>query len=221
MKKFNLFSYRSLNTTKWINYLLIVIAIPLYAFCCDKCPDRYIIPCTSINTPFTWDTIFTNNLNNQYESVMLSSNDSVPKKAYGIRLNFKITPYAGTVSSDSCAYLVPSDTIIDIKILTIYDFDAIHLANSDVSDYFEIASPASGNQSYNTGYSYISFSSIKDYLAETTDQSQFHQLDFLLTTSPQLNTKNEFKIVIEKKHSTLIVTYPSDQVHISHDINSI
>jgi hypothetical protein len=195
-----------MNNKKWINYLLIVIVLPLCAFCCDLCPHDHM-PCIPKNTLLVWDSLFTANLDNKSETVIVSANDSVPKEAYGIRLNFKIQPYISQpIGSDTCTFLIPVDTITDIKIYTTYDFDTSHPANSEVSDYFKIGTNETNYNSSTTGYSYNTFSTIKDYLISNEDQSKFYQIDFLLLRAPQLNVMHKFKVEIIEKHATFIIS---------------
>jgi hypothetical protein len=193
-----------MNLKKWVNYLLIIISLPLFAICCDKCPEDFQ-PCIPKNTPLIWDSIFTDNMDNSAEKVKLSSNDSVPKAAFGIRLNFNIAPYPTLPrGSDSCVFLIPADTIVDFKIYTVYDFDATHSAGSDVSDYFKIGSLKKDYYSnINNNYSYNTFSSIPDYLLTNKKQELFYQLDFLLTKAPQMNLVHQFNVKILEKNTTV------------------
>jgi hypothetical protein len=196
-----------MNYLKYTNYLIIVIALPLCAFCCDKCRDYNPYPCIPVNAALSWDTLFTQNLDNSAETVIISSNDSIHKAAYGLRMQFVITPYSGQpYGGDTCLFLLPPDTIVNYKIYTVYDFDASHLAGSDLSDYFKIGISESGYYNSNdNGYSYTSFSTIPEYIADSTYNPLFGYIDFLLVKPPQLNMLHEFKVEVIGKNNTWLV----------------
>jgi hypothetical protein len=187
---------------KGINYFLILIGIPLTAVICHDHPPRAECIYDKV-TPLVWESIYTENLNNGDQTVIVSSDNSIPKAAYGIRLNFKIQPYNYPLSYDSCLHLIAADTIVQIKIYTLYDFDATHPANSDISAYFKVGETEKQNAS--NGYSYTHFTPIQAYLTTHADQTWFDQIDFLLMTEPQLNSSHEFKVELVKNNSSVFI----------------
>jgi hypothetical protein len=181
-----------------IQSLVLFLGVFLLAFSCPhedpECVNMKI-------TPYLWDSVFTENLNNSSEIIFVSSDHTIPKAAYGIRLNFEIQPYASVPAhTDSCIHLIAGDTINTIKIYTVYDFDASHPAYSDISDYFKVGETPENAPA--NGFSYSRFSSINNYLTAHSDQTLFKVIDFLLVAEPQLNTIHEFKIELVKNNSS-------------------
>jgi hypothetical protein len=111
---------------------------------CCHCPD----PKTS---HYTYTSFQTFNLDNSGAGPVVSETNIIPKKAYGIRVEFSLKQV--TVNSANfnslfsearadciCApdsTLTARDTISSIVITTVNDFDSQHLANSAVTDLFK------------------------------------------------------------------------------------
>jgi hypothetical protein len=181
---------------KFFKSFILLATLPLMALTCK--PDDDIPFCYPKNIFYTWDSIYTQNLDNGGQTVFVSTSNTIPKAGYGIRLTFRKGPYViPTVGADTCIWLSPTDTIEDIKIYTNYDFDGSHPAGSELSDYFRIAS----NEGVNN-YSYSYFETIENFMS--SHSKGFDRMDFLLFQAPQTGTGHQFRIDLLKNNGTIL-----------------
>ena len=129
--------------------------------------------------------------------------DSVPRKAFGIRLAFLlekivfnngIVPPLFATSFDECApenSINSKDTLAAFRVYTLNKFDATHDVDSDVSDYFRI-------KWYDTKYIALS-----EFVTNSDQSFYFNfpenkkELDIFLLTSPESKGLYRFKIEVK------------------------
>ena len=182
-----------------INKILIILLFPFIAeviiSCCD-CIEPLI-------EHYTNKTLLIKNIDNSGSEPVVTTANSVPKEAFGIRTKLRrekvafLKPtkslFIPTAFATSCdcppeKQLYARDSIISIQLYTLNDFDTNHPSNSEVSDYFKIFQGAS-------------FSTIKDYLTKYNtvlynDNELDFEFDLLLMIPPSLNKSHSFKLKI-------------------------
>ena len=185
--------------TKIILILLFPLVTNLIMSCCN---------CEATITQHYTNSSFTLQvLDNSGSSAIVATSDSIIKKAFGIRMQLirELTArlhkrcsilMQEATASDLCScgpgkeYL-PKDSVISLKIITVFGFDSMHPANSDVSDYFKVAP---GDISFETIAQYMPMlnANYSDYDPNNISLS----IDFLLMTPPTINTQHQFIIQI-------------------------
>lgn len=186
---------------KRINKIILILILPLMVeiiVSCCNCPETTFLNYTNCNLNVC-------NLNNSGASPIISQSDTIPKKAYGIKVSimrsentcklkrnnsFLIqSAYAYACSCPSEFEYIPLDSIVSISITTIHDFDSEHLRSSDISEYFHV-------------FEYQNFISIDDYIniieTKIPDymESTF-EFDLFLMTPPMLGTEHQFEVKIK------------------------
>lgn len=174
-----------------------------------------MISCCDCDEPlmanFTYKNLSIEHLDNS-GTEPISTNESVLKTAYGIRLTinreeianlnhtkFLFMQSAYAISCDDCAEkkFLPKDSITSIRIITLNDFDENHPADSDISAYFKV-------------YKFRVYSTISEHIETFLNHyinypSQFEsEDDFLLMNAPTINTQHAFKIEIHLSDGTIL-----------------
>lgn len=189
-----------------VRKVLILLFLPLVAqviFVSCNCPEPLIEYYS--NTKFI---LF--NVDNSGYGPKITTSDSVPKEAFGLRLQLErektafYKPAQSVFFQSAYAFtrqcpppqLRPRDSVTSITVFTINDFNASHLAGSDVSVYFKV-------------FERNIFTSIEDYIKQYqtvlyTDQQLEESRDLLLMTPPVLNKRHQFKIEISMSDGRLI-----------------
>jgi hypothetical protein len=141
-------------------------------------------------------------LDNSGAQPVLVSTDTLNKNAYGLRVKFtrdlvaKASNTFSLMSSSAyamkcdCAndYITSGDTVSQIQCFTLYDFDANHPANSDISDYWR-------ELSYEK---LLDLDKLKRSLNEMfkNEQDLSKSVDILLMHAPTIGVSHQFKIVL-------------------------
>ena len=197
--------------------IIIVLIVPIMAevgISCCHCSDPLI-------GHYTNKTFSVTNLDNRGSEVMVATAASVPKEAYGIRMQlgrektvsiippksfFIQTAYATSCRCPPPIQLEARDSMTDIHVVTLNDFGANHPAGSDVSDLFKV-------------FKRYSFSTIPDFIRRyntilVSDDELELTLDVLLMTPPDLNTSHSFKIIITLSDGRILqeTTTPIDLI---------
>lgn len=189
-----------------VRKVFILLFLPLIAqviFISCHCPEPLIEYYS--NKEFT---LF--NLDNSGYEPKITTADSVPKEAFGVRLQLErektafYKPIQPVFFQSAYAFrrecppprILPRDSVLSLKVFTLNDFDASHPAGSDVSDYFKV-------------FERNNFRPIEPYLkAENTtlfsEEQLKEKLDLLLMTAPVLNKSHQFKIEISLSDGRLI-----------------
>lgn len=180
--------------------LLIILALPLldvfYACCnCDIITDKKFY----INTGFSLK-----NIDNSGQEPIESTSGDINKKAYGIRLQvnrqslaflkkqinqplFSSSAYAMSCECDPEVTYDPKDVIEDVKIITLKNFNADKLVESDVTEYFR----------YSKDYLEISEIIQKLNYKFAYQLKDTEYFDLLLMVPPsETNIQHQFKVVI-------------------------
>jgi hypothetical protein len=191
--------------------VLILLVLPFAAqvivACCGECLD-------TILKNYSNKIMTVANLDNSGIQPVVTNSSSVSKDAYGIKINiqrelvacaeksmltFFSSAYAWSCQCPPTLAMVAKDSIISFKVFTVYDFDADHPANSDVSEFFRVPE----FNVYNTIPEYLNFQSRFAYYQYSYPKWTLfddEQLDFeitlLLMTPPKIKTTNQFKIEI-------------------------
>jgi len=191
-----------MRTKKVLFILMLPVVIEVIASCCDCLEIIY--------KNYSNQSIVINNLDNSGAEPIITSSNTIPKNAYGIKVGLhreivacnrkNIQTFIQSAYATSCEcpppnQFLPKDSVTSFKILTLYDFDLNHSADSDISDYFKI-------------YNQFSFITITDYLKSDKDYYSNSnlilynendleiELDLLLMTAPSINITHKFKIQI-------------------------
>lgn len=190
-----------------INKYLIVLLFPLIslivASCCD-CIDPII-------EHYTNKTITVKNIDNSGMLPEVTNANSVPKEAFGIRvqLNREKTAYLNSfklffiqpayATSCDCPPLnqfEARDSVITIQVFTLNNFDINHDANADVSAYFKVFEKST----FSTLTEFIT-----DYNTLLYDDNKLDlTFDMLLMTPPSLTTNHSFKVKITLSDGRII-----------------
>ncbi len=122
----------------------------------------FIISCCEEVIHFKWIKLTSELIDNSESVPKITDLDSINRQAFGINLSLQdsvlfyssiIPQFINTASATSCArHYEGSNTIKDVIIKTLYDFDGLKLKNSDISEYFS----ARLSQDINSNYSSIS-----------------------------------------------------------------
>lgn len=181
---------------KKVIFLLLFPLIAEAVVSCCNCIEPVI-------QHYTNKTFSITNLDNSGSEPLVSSSNSIIKKAYGIRLQltreriaclqrrnslFIQSAYAFSCGCEPANQYLPKDSITSIKVYTLHNFDGNHLAGSDVSGYFKV-------------YHYFSFSTIEDYIKRSylvlyNDRDLAVQTDLLLMTAPAVTGQHQFRVEI-------------------------
>jgi hypothetical protein len=152
---------------------------------------------------YTHQSITLINLNNAGISPQVAVEDTVPKKAYGIRINLNAAalacaaPKPGFLLNSSYAFsckcgpanvLFARDSMIQIQVFTQNDFDEQHLAGAELTAYFKL-------------FKHPNYIEISDWV-QTKTNTKFEGMDLnssfdlLLMTAPKVLTQHAFKVRI-------------------------
>ena len=186
--------------------LLLQLSILFLATSC--CDELYT---------YQWSSLFVYNLDNRGENPQFSEETRFPAIAYGIglSLDFELVHnqpcFNGLVNSayaTSCEEsYTPNDTISDIRIYALSDFDESHPAGTPLSDYF-----AADKRRY-----VASYSSREEKLAQAVPISSFiedHQqnnfylftdFDLFLLREPTLDSVFQFVVEVELVSQTVLI----------------
>ena len=179
--------------------IIIVLLLPLIAevviSCCD-CPKPFI-------KHYTNKLIEIQNIDNSGSEAIITTANSVPKEAFGIRIRLHsektacVYPsrsfFIQTASATKCDcppeyQILASDSVTAIQVFTLNDFDTNHPANSDISDYFKVFQ----RSSFITIADYI-----KSYRTVLYDDNELDlKIDLLLMTPPATSKSYKFEIKI-------------------------
>jgi hypothetical protein len=183
-----------MNWQKVIIVLLIPVGINLIIGCCE-CLD-------SVFFEYTNCSVSLENLDNSEEAIQVSSDNQVPKAAFGLRLKlerkqdmcsksweplFITGAFATTCDCPPEIIFQPLDSVLSVRIKTQSDFDATHPAGSDLSEYFSILS-------------YREFIPLAEYLDDLQNDLYYLlplEFDLMLMTAPPLSGDYQFEVEIE------------------------
>jgi hypothetical protein len=200
------------NNTMKMRKVLILLLLPFIAqviFVSCNCPEPLIEYYSNKN-------FILSNLDNSGKRAVIATRDSVPRAAFGLRLqlNREKTAFYKPVQSAffQSAYafsrgcpppqIIPRDSITSLKVLTLNDFNASHLSGSEVSVYFKV-------------FERNSFTPIEEYIKQYktilySDEQLEEKLDLLLMTPPVLNKHHQFKVVISMSDGRLIELFSTE-----------
>lgn len=129
-----------------IGFILIIgLSLRFIVSCCD-CNDTTVYK-------YTFNSMKTMHIDNSGQSPHYVEGGIIPKEAYGLQIELALSQLAynkslnftgfNTAYAFDCfcppeiAYFA-QDTISEIRIITLNDFDITHKANSEISDYFKV-----------------------------------------------------------------------------------
>lgn len=169
----------------------------LLVACCDCYEPMYF--------NYTNCSMSVSNLDNTGSKPVVTQSNTISKEAYGIRVEInrnenicKVKPNHSIVFQSAYAMscdcppelqYLPLDSITDIKLISLNDFDSEHLANADVSNYFYISG---GNQ-----FTEISKFIENDYSVLYNFTNPGLEFDLLLMFPPTLGTEHQFTVEVE------------------------
>ncbi|MFT3907790.1 MAG: DUF5034 domain-containing protein [Ferruginibacter sp.] len=182
---------------KFRNKIIFILLFPLVCdmvVSCCHCDDAVI-------KYYTNKTIALDHLDNSGQNPVVAATGSVLKNAYGIRLKiireetacikkhssfFMESAYATSCSCPPLVTFKPKNSVVSMKFYTINDFDNLHSAGAEITEYFK-------------AYEKFVFTAIPDYLEKINEvlnsTTEFElAADFLLTTAPAIGTDHIFKI---------------------------
>lgn len=162
---------------------------------------------------YTHLSISLNNLNNAGISPVLTENDTIPKQAYGIRINLNAaalacaTPKPAFLVSSSYAFsckcypanvLFAKDSMVQLQIFTLNPFDELHPAGAEITEYFK-------------RFTHPNYSEISDWVQTKTntiyDASNLNSsFDILLMNAPKELTQHAFRVRISLSDGRILET---------------
>jgi len=189
-----------------IKKVAFLIFLPMIAEVVIACCDCGVPLLKNYSNQF----LAVDNLDNSGEEPVVTTLPTVPKLAYGVRIyikreivacNHPVTPgfiqsaYAFSCDCPPALQIAAKDSIVAINLLSAYDFDADHVAGSDVTEYFRV-------------FEYRSFRTVNEYLEDQNgfddhtisrwtleDESQLDfKLTMLLMKAPAIQVSNKFRI---------------------------
>lgn len=152
---------------------------------------------------YTHQSISLNNLNNAGISPVLTENDTIPKQAYGIRINLNATvlacatpkpafllgsSYAFGCRCEPANVFFAKDSLVQIQVFTLNAFDELHPAGAEITEYFK-------------RFTHPNFTEISDWV-QTKNNTKYDvsdinsSFDILLITAPKELTQHVFKVRI-------------------------
>jgi hypothetical protein len=180
--------------TKKLFLVLIFPFIADLAISCCNCLD-------TLTHHYSNKTLKVSSLDNSGQEPKEISAGSVFKAAYGIRVQLvrekvvHINKPAIVFGQAAWAYgchcpptdeFLPNDSVIAIRVLTLYNFNSDHPANSDVSAYFKVYTP----YNFQTLDAYTKYIGTSFY-SETELQLSFNML---LMTPPASGGAHQFRV---------------------------
>ncbi|MCL1938679.1 MAG: DUF5034 domain-containing protein [Candidatus Azobacteroides sp.] len=181
--------------------LLVPIANILFYSCrCDV--EQHI--------NYLYKDLILKNLDNSGEKAIESESLQFNKDAYGIRLlllieeetavvrakqiNSIFVQSASATSVESCPYVYQAiDSIVSIQVFTINDFDNLHTANSEITEYFKVAQTYSSVEDYLTNASYTQVYRDNGWFTYYGPL----EIDLMLMTVPTINNHHQFRVRME------------------------
>lgn len=173
---------------------LLFLSVDVFMACC-RCDFSKV-------GVFYHKSIGLQHIDNRGEKPVLVSTDTLNKNAYGMRVMFTRDLVANATNTFSlmsssayamkcdCAndYITSGDTVSQIQCFTLYDFDANHPANSDISDYWRALSYEK----------LVELDKLRSSLNEMfkNEQDLSKSVDILMIQAPTTGTIHQFKIVL-------------------------
>lgn len=176
---------------------MLPLLIELLVACCDCYEPVYF--------NYTNCSMTISNLDNSGVKPVVTESNTIAKDAFGIRVEIyrnedicKVKPNHSLIFQSAYAMscdcppefqYLPLDSITDVKITSLNDFDSEHLANADVSEYFYVKS---GN-----GFTEISkfVENMHSTLYGLSDSG--FEFDLLLMFPPTLGPEHQFAVEVE------------------------
>lgn len=176
---------------------MLLLMLEVLAACCN-CDD-------SIHFSYSNCSMTISNLDNSGAEPVVTQSNTISKDAFGIRVEIfrnehicKVKPnnsfifqsaYAMSCDCPPEFLYFPVDSIIDLKITSLKDFDSEHLADADVSEYFYVRD--GNNFTALAKYLDWNLSVAYDY---TNPSLEF---DLLLMYPPTMGAEQQFAVAIE------------------------
>lgn len=136
-----------------------------------------IISCCEEDVNYKWIRVSTELIDNSGNAPVISNLDKINKNAFGIRvflqdsiLYYSYLPkFYNTAYATSCSRnYIASNTVKEIAVKTLYDFDGLKTKNSEISDYFT----ARLSQDIKSDYY-----SISEIVSKFNDRNNLHNAD--------------------------------------------
>jgi hypothetical protein len=184
--------------------ILIAFTIRLSLSCCD---------CPATNTyQYTFDSIKIFHIDNSGQTPAIVDSGIIPKEAYGLQIEcslgqlafYKCADFASfnTIYAYDCfcppeIQYVAQDTISEIKIISLNDFDTTHPADSEISEYFKVLT----SNTYITIQQYLDYPETIYY--EKPDQEV---IAIYLMQPPIITGEHQFLVEIDLAGGTMLTS---------------
>jgi len=162
---------------------------------------------------YSHKALFLKNLDNIGEKAIESESLQFNKNAYGIRLYItreknmvartkqKKSIFVNLAYATSCAcppeyFYTAIDTILSIKVFTLYNFDNQHPENSEITNYFKVAQTYSDVEDYVASIPYANREYWKAGRLMYDPPEMEMKIDLMLMTVPITNSKHQFRIQV-------------------------
>lgn len=171
-----------------IKIIIVLLLSTIISFLSNSCCKSY---------SYRWSYIISQNLNNN----SVTTQDSISKENYGIKVNFVSqkfafnNPFLQEIYATSCGeYYTNLDSITDIKLITIYDFDESEPEESNVIDYFSWSSDSS--------------LSLAEFIHDinSNDRREIDNFKLILNYEPPADSIYQFRVEIELSDSRLLTS---------------
>ena len=163
--------------------------------------------CCEEDINYKWIRVSTELIDNSGNAPIITSLDRINKKAFGIRVYLQdsvlyysyLPKFYNTAYATSCSHnYIAANSVKDISVKTLYDFDSIKTKNSEISDYFT----SRLSQDINSDYYNIS-----EIVSKFNNRNNLHNADkngnnedsFDLFLMKQSNTNDTCQFQIEIK----------------------
>ncbi|KAF0130052.1 MAG: hypothetical protein FD155_1838 [Bacteroidetes bacterium] len=173
---------------KTVFVLAMILLLKVLTSCCE-CLESSIFR-------YTFNSIETVHINNAGEKPIFVNDGTISKEAYGLLIRLSLSQIAAgsRLSGFSSAnamrcdcppemQYIAQDSLAGIRIFTLNDFDAAHLSDSDISDFFS-----------------VNYASISDYLENPAkvyyDPVAQDSIIMYLMYAPEFSGEHQFKVEI-------------------------
>ena len=164
-------------------FILLYLLINLFINTGCGCKDSYVI--------MDRDLLIVKNLNNSgavpNEWPLYYNTDTIPARAYGIRIKFKDRTVEDHISNVERYKIVYQRQITGLNIYCLNNFDLNHPAGANLNDYFKIRKAF-----YSRPKNAVPINSMIDEI----NNSHNGEFDLLLYQEPELDTLYQFVITV-------------------------
>ncbi len=176
--------------------MLFPVAVNLLMGCCN-CLETVFFDYSNC-------AVSVDNLDNSQQEAVISSTNSIPKEAFGLKVNIErkegicynsfkpflmSSAYATSCNCPPEQLYQPLDSIVSIQIKSLMDFDLNHLSDDYITEYFSVLSSTE-------------YTPIEEFIAgrrgSISDLDYFDRsFNLMLMTAPVESSEYQFEVEVE------------------------